>query len=235
MRWTKSVCVLVMLIMAGVALGAGATQPIAPVTWATTMPAIELSHQPLEKVLNELKQKVPGFDFTISRINVPHDYPVLPTMTVENVSIGQFLNLIPSELPGVAVQLNDATNPPWQNPTPLPLPFATLNITPAPIQNEPEVRLFGLEEIIDSRCEPEKPGVNEKQVSDNVLSLIQAALEQSDTKPMPILKMHASTKTLIFKGTADQAEIVGNAIASLKTSDEGERYQMVRAATQPSK
>jgi hypothetical protein len=220
----KVASALVILVLAGaIAQGEDKKPATEPVTWSTTMPAIELSHQPLEKVLGEMKAKLPGFDFSISRENVPHDQPVLPAMTVENVTLAQFASLLTEEIPGLRIneqsggggrqslfqQSNSAGD----------ATFWHIDVTPIPkLQYEPIVRLFSLSDsipepaILKGNADIDKQGIND------ALSLIQAALDVDGETPAATLKVHAPTQTLIFKGTPAQADIVANAIAVLQAS-----------------
>src|SRR4051812_40731490 len=71
-----------------------------PTTWLSKVPPIELSHRPLEDVLKELRQKLPGFEYSLSRVNVPSKEPVLPNITTENLNLAQLIRLFESTLPG---------------------------------------------------------------------------------------------------------------------------------------
>jgi hypothetical protein len=225
MRTIKAVIALVlMLLLANVVVGADPKKPAAPpLTWETTMPAIEISKQPLEKVLNDLKKKLPGFDFSISRENVPHDYPVLPAMSVENVSLEDFFNLVQQEVPGVNVAYGpiDSFNRPIRGDGHPPL--CIVSITPDTSGGPQTVRVFGLAELIAYRSTGiqgvEKREDRDKQATNEILSMIQAALDVAGDNNQPVMKLHPETKTLIFKGTDAQAQIVESAIKALHTGD----------------
>jgi hypothetical protein len=220
MRWIKAMSATVMVVLAGMAVGitrgADTTRPVAPLTWATTMPAIELSNRPLEQVLNELKQKLPGFDFSISRENVPHEYPVLPEMRVENVSLDDFEKLLQGQVPGISFsQTPDNGAVAWNS-----QPFFEIHITPNPNLPVPGVHVFGLTDIIAYRASLLKgDGDHDKQAMNDVLSLIQAALDETDSPVKPQMKIHAPTQTLICKITSEQAEVVQQVLASLKPTE----------------
>jgi hypothetical protein len=218
MRTIKAVmCLAMVLLLAHAVHGDDAKKSAPPLSWYTTMPAIEISRQPLEKVMNDLKKKLPGFEFSISRENVPHDYPVLPAMSVENVSIEQFLALVTTEVPGVTVTYGVSGDG----------LLAEINIVPNPnavATTQPTVvRVFGLAELIAFRSTSiegvEKREDREKQASNEILSMIQAALDVAGDPTVPVMKMHAPTKTLIFKGTDAQAQIVESAIKALHSGD----------------
>jgi len=218
----KVVSALVTLMLIGVAVKADDKKPSPPITWSTTMPTIELSNQPLEKVLNELKQKLPGFEFSISRENVPHDAPVLPAMTVENISISQFADLIQQELPGVDISETPSHGRAAMND----MPVFHVNITPHhPAAPPLSVHVFELGEIIAHRAAALKDDVKaedrEHIATNDILSLVQASLDVDGDSKYAEMKIHAPTKTLIFKGTDDQVKIVQNVMQVLGNS---ERY-----------
>jgi hypothetical protein len=223
--------VLLLLGMIGAALGVDAEKPVPPLTtWETTMPAIELSNQPLEKVLAELKKKLPGFYYSVSRENVPHDYPVLPKMSLENVSIGRFMDLVQQEIPGV--QINEAVSVEGggfrdgsHQLEPATGVFCGVSIQPNPnLTHSQEVHVFGLSEIIASRVPSVLRGNAdaERKASNDILSLIQAALDAdgaTGSSPAASLQVHGATQTLIFTGAHYQVDIVANALAALQPSE----------------
>jgi hypothetical protein len=216
MRAKKAVSVFVVLMLVGAVAGAQDTKPAAPVTWATTMPAIELSNQPLEKVLNQMKAKLPGFDFSISREDVPHEYPVLPDMRVENVSLRAFAELIQQQVPGVTVSLPMQTND-------FGFDGFEVRIQPNPNQPVQAVRVFELGEIIAHRAAALKGDVKiedrEHIATNDILSLIQAALDVAGDSKSAEMKIHAPTQTLIFKGTDAQEKIVQNVMQVLGNAE----------------
>lgn len=216
--------VLVMILaLAGESMAeekVGSTQP-AQATWGTTMPSIELSGQPLEKVLNEIKAKCPGFEFSIRRAGVPDDYPVLPQMSLHNGSLGDFICLLPKAIPGlqVTVDNNDIANLALSA---FPTQF-TVTVGPDPDEASRVVRIFGLEDLIAYRASLITQGTKEareNQATNDILSAVQAANDLADEKSPPVMKVHAATHTLLFKGTAAQAEIAANALAALQPADD---------------
>jgi hypothetical protein len=236
MRAMKFASALLMLVLIAVVAKADpTTQPNPPITWSTTMPAIELANQPLEKVLNELKQKLPGFDFSISREDVPHDYPVLGAMRVENISLGDFARLIQEQIPGVTIAgvdnpqlFTDSAGEHSDN-----RPLFQVNVRPNPNLPAVSVRVFGLSDIVAYRASLIKgDGDHEKQASDDILSLIQAALDEADSSVKPLLKIHPPTQTLICKVTQDQGEVIEQVLAALRPT-EAEQRQMEQMEARP--
>ena len=214
MRMMKTCLMVAMILLMSVMVEAEGTKTVKPVTWSTTMPAIELSNQPLEKVLNEIKEKLPGFNFSISRENVPHDYPILPTMTVENVSLDQFFQLVLNEIPGVQIQTNFGGEDMGS------AVFCRVTVTPNPNIVRPDVRVFGLAEIIAYRASLMKgDGDHVKQATDDILSLIQAALVDADPSIKPELKLHPATQVLICTVTSGQNEAIKEVLDALKPKE----------------
>jgi hypothetical protein len=198
-----------------------ATTASASVTWATTMPSIELSGQPLEKVLNEIKAKCPGFEFTVRREGVPDDYPVLPLMSMHGGSLEDFVRLLPKAVAGldVTVEGGDIANLALSA---FPTRF-TVTIGPDPEEKSRVVRVFGLEDLVAYRASLIAEGTKdnrEKQATNDILSAVQAAVDLAEEQSAPVMKVHAATHTLLFKGTAAQAEIAANALAALQPADD---------------
>jgi hypothetical protein len=68
------------------------------------MPAVEVSNQPLGKVLENIRKQVPSFHFAVFRSpSVSPDYPTLPVMSLEGVTIDQFLDLIKFQYPDIKI------------------------------------------------------------------------------------------------------------------------------------
>jgi hypothetical protein len=221
MRVMKPTSAIVMLVLIAAVTSAEDKKPNPPITWATTLPAIELSNQPLEKVLGELKQKLPGFDFSISRENVPHDYPVLPDIRVENISLSEFVRLIQDELPGVTIRDKTEGNPSlFLNANGDGTLVLQVDIGPNPNTPGVSVRVFGLSDIVAYRASLLKgDGDHAKQATDDILSLIQAALDEADSSVKPHLKIHPPTETLICKVTKDQGEVIEQVLAALRPTE----------------
>jgi len=189
-------------------------------------PAVEQQSLPIEKIgdielndlVNLLKDKLPGFNGVVIRQpNAAADYPVITQMTLKNVTLGQFLEMIRTEYPGVAITRIDGKGP-------KDTPLYVFNVSPVPGMEKPAdaptaVQIYRLSEIVSNIDNGEK---NPKKAMDSVLSLVQAALDESGDSQKPVLKVHESTQTLIFKGTKSQIAIVQQVLNSLepKVSDE---------------
>jgi hypothetical protein len=221
MRLIKAAGALVMMII-GVTAIARADEPSIELLQSTTMPAIQIANQPLEKVLQQLKAAIPGFRYVIYRAPlVSKDYPILPAIQLQGVAIDQFITLINNECPNVKITvITDG----WAQNPPLLEVDITSGSTTQPATTQPSVvRVFGLAELIAYRSIAiegvEKREDRDKQASNEILSMIQAALDVSGDPTVPVMKLHGPTKTLIFKGTDAQAQIVESAIKALHTGD----------------
>jgi hypothetical protein len=194
-------------------------------TWATTMPAIELSGRPLEKVLNEIKAKCPGFKFAVQRAGVSDDYPILPQISMHGGSLEDFIRLLPEAVPGLEVKAEGMVLSPsiaigFAGQT---APEITITVRPDTNSQPSIVRVFGLEDLVAYRASLLLDGSKEqreKQATNDILSAVQAATDLSDDKSHPVMKVHSATHTLLFKGTQAQAEIAANALAALQPADD---------------
>jgi hypothetical protein len=219
-----AVVVMMLAVVGGSRAEDKAGSPVpSHLTWATTMPSIELSDQPLEKVLNEIKAKCPGFEFSIRRVGVPDDYPVLPLMSMHGGTLEDFVRLLPKSIPGLEVTVrgnNDlATYAFGQDEA---VSFV-VTVGPDAQEKTQAVKIFGLEDLIAYRASLIPEGTKEareKQATNDILSAVQAATDLADEQNPPVMKVHAATHTLLFKGTAAQAEIAANALAALQPADD---------------
>jgi hypothetical protein len=72
------------------------------------------------------------------------------------------------------------------------------------------------------------PGeADEKKALNDILTLVQAALEAHGSANKALMKVHEATQTLIFRGNAEQTEVVQAALKALEpTSAESERAKL---------
>ena len=79
----------------------------------TTLPTLEAEAMPMERIgsstslddqLAEIRKALPEFNSVVVRDpGVPADYPMLPAMTLKNVTLGQFLQFIQASYPVVQI------------------------------------------------------------------------------------------------------------------------------------
>jgi hypothetical protein len=237
---------LLVHLMAAIAQGQtpGAPPPAAPETPKEVVPAVELQVIPGDKIggvslddmLDYLKDKVPGFNSTVVRPQgMSNDYPMMPQMTLKNVTVGQFLELLRTSFPGVTVTRID-------NKGPAGAPLYVVRViseqrgsfgmppgaggfpgmpggvggipTPVAPAIRPIVKVYRLTEIVANL------NGDPKKSMDDVLSLLQAALDQTDKHgDQPLLKLHQPTQTLVFKGMPDQQEVLEQVLDSLRPKE----------------
>ena len=246
------------------------------------MPLDRIDRVPLGDVLATLKAKQPDFHYLIFRgPNVPADYPVLPPMSLDGVTIRQFLQVVQSECPGV--QIRPITNaqrvgegqslftqqgrdvPPGslmlfdvqptdeqvQNSGPMAgssKPDSATDAKPvaATAPAVPEVHVYRVSPIVSlltmrkahaegrllvtADTAPKdvldrmRESINDqtKQATNDVLSLLQATLEEANCGPVT-LKAHEATQTIVFKGSADAQAVLEKTLETLSPTENEQR------------
>lgn len=213
------------------------TNPPAPTIETKPMPGAGIERATLEQVLQSIHEAQPEFNSVVVRANgVPSDYPTIPTMSFKNVTIGQFLQFLQVSFPGITCYRIDGDAG----------PLYSFRINPDnsanfggggrggfnQLQKPNPVHLYRLTEIInnladdnatkdgkDAKDIPQKDRI--KAATDEVLSLLQAALDQTDADGPCVLKMHDPTLTLLFKGSAVKQSVLEDAINSLQGNRRG--------------
>jgi hypothetical protein len=228
MRMIKGMTALGLLLMIGLANGADQKAPPKPATMPAPkpdlpllcrdMPAVDFQHKSLDQVLAAIKEKNPDFKFLIFRgPDVNADYPSLASLKLEDVTIGQFLELIENEYGAKCTWIrNPAEDYGVSNPKPS---ICEVDIRQQTAASE-HVRVYGLGEIIDYRASLIKgDGDHQKQASDDVLSVIQEALDKAGATDSSALALHPPTQTLICRVTGEQAQVIEQVLAALRPSD----------------
>jgi len=174
------------------------------------MPAVEVSNQPLGKVLENIRKQVPSFHFAVFRSpSVSPDYPTLPVMSLEGVTIDQFLDLIKFQYPDIKiVEISGEKQPLYS------IRIDDTSNQPRTSNSLPVVKVFRLNEITANA----KSDAEVKKSTDDILSLIQAAMDAAggDPKDQPTFKFHQATQTLIFKGSPEKLAVLNQVLESLK-------------------
>jgi hypothetical protein len=195
----------------------------------TVMPNIDVSNQPVDKVLDQLRASVPWFHYVIFRQpGTPRDEPRLPQMSMDGVTVEQFLKLITDEYPAiVSIRRIDGDK----------TPLYEVNIAdPSKIAGkesesshdasatQPVMKVFALADLVDSLNVSD----NSKKAMDDILSLVQAALDASgtDAKNPTVLKVHQPTQTLIFKGTPEKLAVLSQALDALRPKLDSETVKL---------
>ena len=155
---------------------------------------------------------------------VAPDYPTLPAMTLKNVTLGQFMQFVQASYPGVqCVRIDGPAGA-----------LYSIRIRPdeeamrrAALRGDANrVRLYRLADAINAltadkpRAGPEGKDINRdeavKDATNQVLSLLQAALDQTDQDGPVTLKIHEPTQTLMFKGSRAKQDVLEEALSTLQ-------------------
>lgn len=183
----------------------------------------------LDDLLTYLKDTVPGFNSVVIRsTGIPNDYPTLPDLSLKNVTVGQVLELLRTSYPGVSIHRIDG-----KGPSGVPLYAVRIEMSggpgmiggygmppgifPAPTEPpKPLVKVYRLNEIIANL----NGGSDAKKSMDDVLSLVQAALDETgDSQEKVVLKVHQQTQTLVFKGSPEKMAVLEQALDALRPKE----------------
>jgi hypothetical protein len=221
----------------GVASMGGGTAELAPVAPApiesTVLPDGRIDGVQLADYLALLHQKFPEFNSVIVRPpGVPDDYPTLPVMDLKGVTIGQLLDFVKASHPNIQVQRIDGPSAPLYvihvgvSEDILATGGAGAKIlmgapidptTGLPVSaNNVAIHVYRLSDIVNNLARrKEGDGDHVKQALDDVLSLLQAALDAAGEKDPAVLKVHSPTLTLVFKGTPSQLGVITQTLDTL--------------------
>jgi hypothetical protein len=205
--------------------------PATPEVETRLMPSDRIQHKSLEDVLRTLNEKVPGFNSVVVRSpQVPAGYPEIDDLTPKNVTVGQFMQFVRSSFPAVtiepiegpngmlyAVHIGVPTNGgPWDMAGVPGMPPTAVGQFAQPNLVEPtQVKVYRLDDIVASLVNDDTPQARKKAM-DDVLSLIQAALDQAGGTDKVVLNVHEATQTLVFKGAMSKMAILEQVLDTLK-------------------
>src|SRR5208283_1709994 len=82
------------------------------------------------------------------------------------------------------------------------------------VAGQPTVMVYRLTHLIRSNAADRSKALND------ILSLVQAALEATGSNQPPLMKVHAPTETLIFRGHPTQLEAVNRTLKALEPTPE---------------
>ena len=210
----------------------------APVT-EFTGPALETHLMPGDRIdkpmtlddeMDAIRAAMPEFNSVIVREpGVSTDYPTLPAMTLKNVTVGQFLQFVMASYPGVQVRRIDGPSGSLYS---IRVRLDEESLRKAQMMQERNrVRLYRLTDVVNDQADQlanrVAPTTNEadarkarsdyvKEATTQVLSLLQAALDQVDSDSPMVLKMHEPTMTLMFKGSPAKQTVLEEAIQTLQ-------------------
>jgi hypothetical protein len=184
----------------------------------------------LDDEMDAIRAAIPEFNSVVVREpGVSNDYPTLPSMTLKNVTVGQFLQFVMASYPGVTVRRIDGPSGSLYS-IRVRLDEESLRKSQM-MQERNRVRLYRLTDVINDQADQlaakDAPTTNEsenhkarseyvKEATTQVLSLLQAALDQVDADSPMVLKMHEATLTLMFKGSLPKQTVLEEAIQTLQ-------------------
>ena len=248
--WRIVSLLMLMPAAAGVAQEATMSQN-APGTFRQA-PSIENVAMPIARIeqpvlldtqLEAMRGAVPGFNFVVVRDpGTAGDYPILPAMSLKNVTVGQFIEFIEASFSGVHIRRIDGPEGTWYAIRIKPDNDALARARLAKESNR--VRFYALAEVINSLADANEPPVpfavrtvpggegsvdvsmvpttrpsraeRIKTATSELLSLIQTAIEtvEDDREPYT-LKIHEPTLTLLFKGSPERQAVLQDALTAL--------------------
>jgi hypothetical protein len=189
------------------------------------LPEMRFDGQTLDEVIEYIQTIVPDFNAVIIRPpGMPADQPTVPRMTLKNVTLLQLLQVLEASA-STKVDIIDGESGPVYTLRLLPNPWEVARGPGS--RAETVVRVFALGDIVNSMAQTRngEPKDRQKTAMNDLLSLVQAALEQAGGDDTPVLQIHEATQTLVFKGTKAQLEIVAQALAALPKPSETEVRQ----------
>ncbi len=211
-----------------------------PMLFPATLPtSLESRPMPMDRIekpvslddeLAAIRAEIPDFNSVVVREpNIPKDYPTLPTMTLKNVTVGQFLQFVQASYPAVQIIRIDGLSGQLYS---IRVRMEGLGgggggfFAQGTAVDPNRLHLYRLNEVVKSLAD-EKAGKTRdgkpitqddavKEATNDVLSLLQAALDQTDQDGPSVLKIHEPTLTLMFKGSRAKQEVLEEALTSLQ-------------------
>ncbi len=177
-----------------------------------TIKAVNFRGVRLSEAVTFLKDSCPRFKaVVVADPQCPDPDPVLPDIELKNIELEQFLQLLEKTLPQLAYERIDG-----------PQGAVCLIKLAAPAGAQPpRLQVYRLSPLIPAGAADRKASLND------ILSLVQAALEAQGSASNVLMKVHEGTGTLIFRGNAAQTEVVERALKALEpTTAESERVKV---------
>ena len=148
--------------------------------------------------------------------------PTLPDIELKNIDLNQFLDVLSQALPQLSVDGVQGEKG----------PVCLMKIGAQAGAQPPRLQVYRLTPLIPDTAD-------RKAYLNDILSLVQAALEAQGSASNVLMKVHEQTGTLIFRGNAAQTDVVEHALKALEpTNTESQRaklqlqYQAERERTQ---
>lgn len=179
---------------------------------------LQLTNAPIDDVLTSLRAADPGLQIILARDSGAFPKrPIISELKVNNVTASQILEALASIYPALEIS---ATRDDFDRPI-----IWMIRVKAVDPPERPRItQVFRLRDAVECLLMEGEPPENEpshaelrKRARDAALSLIETALRttvEAQDEP-PQLQLHEATETMILRGTADQARLVENAIATL--------------------
>ena len=136
--------------------------------------------------------------------------PTLPDIELKNIDLNQFLDVLSQSLPQLSVDGVQGEKG----------PVCLMKIGAQAGAQPPRLQVYRLTPLI-----PES--ADRKTYLNDILSLVQAALEAQGSANNVLMKVHEQTGTLIFRGNAAQTDVVEHALKALEpTNSESQRAKL---------
>jgi len=183
---------------------------------------VSFNDTPLDQVIEFLKDACPGFQAVISHDTRYPDYHPVVTMSLKNLPLNQILEVIAKSLPELRVdKVSSSKADVWI--------FRIRRVIeggqPTAAAELPNVMVYRLSPLIRANASDRSNALND------ILSLVQAALDATGSNQPSLMKVHAPTETLIFRGHPTQLEAVSRTLQALEPTpaESGRSKELERA------
>jgi hypothetical protein len=227
-------CVVANAVLPVLLAAAPSTQPNAPAPNAVRVDlTVDDRGMTLGKFLPLLQQRAPEFQY-VAEAGSWQDFP-LPPLRLQNLSVGQIVTMLTNLDPQVEVDEIHGTD---LGPV-APVLYVFKSRPGAPPEADGmRVMALGLGDAIDrlalrkawavqagSPPSPQQLVASRKEATDEILSLLEAAISQAPARQEPSLKLHKETEVLLIRGEERQLRAASQALDALKSADDPKRYE----------
>ena len=231
-RLSAMFCLLTNAILAPLLAAEPSTRPTAPAPGPVMVNlSVDQRDMTLGKFLPFLQQQTPDFQY-VAQPGAWQDY-ALPPMRLQNLSVEQIVLMLTNLHPEIEADELYANDPFKQAPV---LYVFKERPGPGPQTGNVRVMAMGLADAIDrlamrkaraaaSPPSPQQFAAFRKEATDELLSLLQAAISQVPAHEEPSLKLHKETEVLLIRGEDRQLSAASQALNALTTADDPKRYE----------
>ncbi len=194
--------------------GAVAAAPIARASDEPVIPQIQLNEVTLQVVLDFLQEAAPGSQMVVVyEPGAEQSQPIITNLKLTHVTPGQVLQALGRVFPQLDVSASDEGGS----------IIYTVRVRNKQTRETVRVtRVFRMREAIDqvareaADTDGAAPRGGRPQARNAVLALLDTALQAGGNPTPPQLQFHEPTETLVFRGTAEEASLVDEALAALR-------------------